>query len=126
MAKSVIKSPILKSEVFSNDLLVDINTTNVENVQSLVTVNGCVAYVSLAFKMKVSSSGSTGLPIGKINTKYKYIGRRPIIPLINNDKGEDIVPSIWINSPEITTNVQFITAGNTYLTTFTMILEKPL
>ena len=76
--------------------------------------------------MKVSSPGANGIPIGKLNPKYTYIGTRPIIPLINYDNEIAVVPSVWINMGENNINVQSVAAGNTYVTTFTMILEKPL
>lgn len=123
---STITRPILGSKIFTDDFLINVDSSKAINVSSKVTVNGKVAIVYLDFVSTTSASGgSNAIKIGYVNTtKYEFSNTRPIVPLIEYDSANLNSSSIWVNKDSSGVCIYNVSSGKRYLAEFTLILTS--
>lgn len=123
---STITRPILGSKIFTDDFLINVDSSKAINVSSKVTVNGKVAIVYLDFVSTTSASGgSNAIKIGYVNTtKYEFSNTRPIVPLIEYNSANFNSSSIWVNKDSSGVCIYNVSSGKRYLAEFTLILTS--
>lgn len=123
---STITRPIIGSKIFTDDFLINVDSSKAVNVSSKVTVNGKVAIVYLDFVSTTSTSGgSNAIKIGYVNTtKYEFSNTRPIVPLIEYDSANFNSSSIWVNKDSSGVCIYNVSSGKRYLAEFTLILTS--
>lgn len=123
---STITRPILGLKRFTDDFLINVDSSKVTNVSSSVTVNGKIAFVYLEFVSTISASGgSNANKIGYVNTtKYQFSNTRPIVPLIDYNSASIGSSSIWVNENSTGVCVYNVSSGKKYIAEFTLILTS--
>lgn len=123
---TTITRPILGSKIFTNDFLINVDSSKAINVSSKVTVNGKVAIVYLDFVSTTSASGgSNAIKIGYVNTtKYEFSNTRPIVSLIEYDSANFNSSSIWVNKDSSGVCIYNVSSGKRYSAEFALILTS--
>lgn len=109
---------------YTNDMLdTSGKSSQVTSLTTEVIISNNPKIATFDIQLTVNAdSTSSGFILGTIQSKYLYIGNRPIVPMVN-DSGGAPEGSLWVNGSTNGVRVYGVKANQTYHARFTAFIR---